>query len=114
MSRTYQKRTAGDYGDVLTYNLQESDGTKSDLAGYTEARFQVRLERDVPGEDALRVDKVMTVESPEENGVVSYTVQSTDFPFAGLFFAQVEVAFAAPAKEITWDIAVITVEEQHG
>ncbi len=114
MSRAYLKRTENDFGDVLTFNLQEDDGTASDLTGQTGVRLHIRLEGDVPGVDPLRLDVPMVVTPPETNGVVSYTVTSLDFPFAGLEFGQIEVTYAAPAKELTWDIAVISVEDEYG
>ncbi len=114
MSRAVLKRTAGDSGDILTFNLQEADGSASDLTNQTAIQFHARLEGDVPGVDALRVDAAMTVVGPETGGVVRFTVASTHFTVAGLYYAQIEVVFAAPAKQVTWDIAIIIVEEQHG
>ncbi|MEE9198074.1 MAG: hypothetical protein V3U45_08000 [bacterium] len=112
MSRAVLKRTSGDFGDTLTFNLQESDGSASDLTGQTGVRLHVRLEGDQPGVDALRVDRPMVVPAPPTNGVVTIVIVVADFPFAGLFFAQIEATFAAGV--VTWDIAIITVEDQYG
>ncbi len=113
MSRVYLKRTAGDYGDVQTFNLQEQNGDDSDLSGQTAINLHARLEGDVPGVDALRVNAAMTVVNPPgTDGKVRYTVANTHFTIAGKYYAQVEAVF--PTREITWDVAIITVEEQHG
>ncbi len=116
MSREYLKRTQGDYGDTLTFNLEESNGDPSDLSGNISIRLQARLEGDVPGVDTLRLDEVMTVVTPPgTDGQVSYIVQTgtpVDFAIAGKYYVQIEAIF--PTREITWDIAIITVEEQHG
>lgn len=112
MSRAYIKRTANDFGDTLTFNLQEADGSASDLSGQTGVNFHARLEGDVPGVDPLRISKAMTVVGPETDGVVSLTLALGDFGFAGLYFVQVEGIF--PVRNITWDIAIVSVEEEHG
>lgn len=114
MSRAYLKRTAGDFGEVLTFNLQEADGSASDLTNQSAILFQARLEGDIQGVDPLRVSATMALVGAPTAGVVDFTVLSTHFTIAGLYFAQIEVVFTAPAKELTWDIAVITVEEKHG
>ncbi len=112
MSRAYLKRTAGDFGDTITINLQESDGSATNLTGNTGVRLQVRLEGDVPGVDALRTDTAMTVDADPTTGIVTYKTTEDDFAFAGLYYAQIEVAFAT--REITFDVAIFSVEEQHG
>ncbi len=115
MSRSILNRTAGDDGDTITLPLQEENGDPSDLSGQTGVRLQARLEGDVPGVDALRVDGAMTVVNPPgTDGIVSYVVQDGDFAIAGIYLAQVEATFAAPAREVTWDILLVIVAEQHG
>ncbi len=56
----------------------------------------------------------MVVDADPLTGIVTYTVQATDFVVAGLYFVQFEAVFSAPAKEITWDVAIIYAGEQHG
>ncbi len=43
MSRAYLTRVAGDNGDNLTFNLQESNGDASDLSGNYEVRIHGRI-----------------------------------------------------------------------
>jgi len=102
MSREYLSRIAGDYGDTLTFNLKEADGTPTNLSGATAVTFKARRE----GSTATVVDELAAV-SDALNGIVTYIVQTTDFPVAGLYYCQIEVTFAA--RIVTWDVLVVNV-----
>ncbi len=66
----------------------------------------------MPGVTPLRIDKAMTVDADPTTGIVTYRTVAADFAFASLYYAQIEVAFAT--REITFDVAIFSVEEQHG
>ncbi len=108
MSRAYLKRTEGDYGDILTFNLQNADGTASDLSSQTAVTLHGRLE----GDSAARMSVAMAVIGGEIGGVVNYTILSTDpiSTIPGLWYLEVEVTWAD--REVTWDVAVVTVEPE--
>ncbi len=112
MSRPYLTRTAGDFGETTTFNLEESDGTASDLSGNTGVRIHIRIEGDIPGVDALRVDQPVVVDADPITGKVTYQWKDGDLDVAGKYYVQFEAVF--PTREITWDLAIINVEEQHG
>lgn len=111
MSRVYLKRTAGDFGEDWTLNLQEQDGTASDLTGATAIRAHWRLEGDRPG-DPLRLDKLCPIAGAPTLGQVTHSFVEFDLIVPGKYFMQVEAIF--PARQLTWDYAIVMVERQYG
>lgn len=105
MARVYLSRMQNDYGDVISFNLENPDETISDITGATAATLQTRHE----GYSGLMLTAAMTIMNAAL-GIVQYTVQAADFPVAGLYYCQVVVTY--PAKEITYDPAVIMVKAE--
>lgn len=115
MSRAYLLRVAGDFGTTTTFNLEESGGAASNLTGFASVNLQARIEGDIPGVDPLRLDVATVIDVDPTTGKVSYAWVSGDLIVAGLYFVQAAgIKSAPPAKELTWDVAIIYVGEQHG
>jgi hypothetical protein len=106
MARAYLPRVQNDYGDTLTFNLKEADGSASDLTGQTSLKVQVRRE----GYSGFVWSNPAAILLPATNGQITYTVQAADFTVPGIYYLQVEVKFAT--KEVTYDVAIVNVEPE--
>ena len=112
MSRVYLKRTQGEDGDTTTFNLEEKDGTVSNITGATGVRLHGRLEGDPEG-DATRLNVAMVIVDAA-TGQVSYTWLAADslVTIPGLWYLQVEVTLS-PTRHSTYDVAIVTVEREY-
>ena len=93
--------TAGDYGFVWTFTLENNDGTALDLTGADSVSFKMQLQNTTGV-----LTGSMVVDATPTTGIVTYTVGAHDFPEAGRYNCEIEVVF--PGSTITFgDITVV-------
>jgi hypothetical protein len=108
MTRAELSRIEKDFGDTVTLQLREADGTSSDLTGATAAFVQVRRE----GYNTLLWNHAAVLVPPLTSGVITYLVQASDFIVPGKYYLQVSIVFGG-VKEISYDIAAVEVAPEH-
>jgi hypothetical protein len=93
---------ANDYGYLLSFTLQDSQGNVFNLTGASSLYFRTQM----VGNSSINSSGTMSVISAT-SGTCSYTVAKTDFTVAGLYNAQIEVNFSG--QTISWSNLQITV-----
>jgi hypothetical protein len=84
-----------DYGYLLSFTLQDSQGNIFNLTGASSLYFRTQM----VGNSSINSSGSMSVLSATA-GTCSYTVAKTDFTVAGLYNAQIEVNFSG--QTVTW------------
>ena len=80
-----------DWGYLLSFSLQDSQGNVFDLTSNTGVLF--RAQRN--GVTKLKFSGTMTVKGLPTAGTCTYTVAQTDFDMAGLYNAEIQVSFGS-------------------
>jgi hypothetical protein len=91
-----------DYGNPITFTLQNSDGSAFNLSGYA-----VTFRAQFGNTSGTKVSGTMSVTN-DPGGVCTYTPQSTDFNEAGSY--NVQITATSGSNAITWNDIVVVAE----
>ena len=95
--------TQGNYGNVLSFTLEDGNGNPLNLTGVSLA-FKVQDAQDPTG--TLLFNKAMTIDAPTL-GTCHYTVASGDFPNPGTFLAEIVVTVTGSLVQSYGGIKII-------
>lgn len=79
------------YGYNIIFNLQFNDGTPFDLTGCQ----SINLKCQFANTTGLKFSSVLEQSGTPTDGLATYTVALTDFNEAGIYNAQIQVAFSS-------------------
>jgi hypothetical protein len=94
----------GDYGYDITLTLQDASGAAIDLTNAQSVTFKIQRQG-----SATSTSGSADVMTPATSGMIKYTVQNTDFPKAGDYYAEAHVVFST-GERITFGDIIIKVK----